>query len=158
VGNSIGVQQPREFQAKLRQIGEFRGFSLAPNRVATKLQRSFNAFAVTALCAAAVGCRTKSEQAAPPGVHVYGLAAHEAVAPECKAYAQQLLKCVANDHFPADAKDAEKSALAQMMDGMKLDDVAPAARAQALSDAAGRCQDALDTLRESSKTSCPGVL
>ena len=80
------------------------------------------------------------------------------VAPECRTYAQQLLRCVADAHFPAPEKEAERSALAQMMDGMRLDDVAPEARAQALSDARGRCQDALNTLHESSRTSCPGVL
>lgn len=112
--------------------------------------------------ASAVACHGKSDAAgaapASSTVHIYGLAPNEPVAAECKAYAQSVLRCVANPHFPREAKEAQTSALVQMMDRMKFADVPAAERAAAIAGASQECQDALSTLQLSSQVACPGVL
>lgn len=92
-----------------------------------------------------------------PSEHIYGLAPSEPVAAECKAYAEAVLRCVADPHFQQNAKPAQLSALAQMMNRMNLTAVAEPERAAALTNAAAECGDALSTLEVSSKSACPAA-
>lgn len=119
---------------------------------------------VAALLAALVltSCRDKAEptaaSAAPSAsVRVYGLAPGEDVPASCRAYAQKVLQCMQDSHFPKEAREAQTSALAQMMDRMKLADVPAAERAEALKNAADECDVTLSSLREASRTSCPSA-
>jgi hypothetical protein len=107
-------------------------------------------------------CRGKQRSVdRAPGMssaHVYGLSPNEPVAAECKRYAENVVRCVADPHFPSDTKQAQISALVQMMDRMKFADVPAADRGEAIAGAAEECRAALSTLELSSKVACPGAL
>jgi hypothetical protein len=116
--------------------------------------------AVAGLLAVSACHGKRSNAGAAPSasiVHVYGLLPNEPVAAECKKYAQNLLKCVADPRFPPDMRQAQTSALAQMMDRMRFADLAEAERGAAIAGAAEECQAALSTLESSSKVACPGA-
>lgn len=108
-------------------------------------------------------CKTESaskqgEFAQPaPSARVYGLQPGEDVPEVCRTYAQKVLRCVAHERFPHDAREAQTSALQQMMQRMKLEGVTPSEHAAALRSAEEECDVSLNTLRISSRESCPGV-
>ncbi|MES1207316.1 MAG: hypothetical protein ABUS79_15370 [Pseudomonadota bacterium] len=69
----------------------------------------------------------------------------------CEAYRRKLLLCMENDHFPKDAKESQRLALAQMLAIVVQERREGAAAAEA------NCRDSIETMKESGKTSCPGV-
>jgi hypothetical protein len=118
--------------------------------------------AIVCVLAVSPACRGKQRSVdRAPGVsspHVYGLSPNEPVAAECKQYAENVLRCVADPRFPSDTKQAQTSALVQMMDRMRFADVPAADRGEAIAGAAEECRAALSTLELSSKVLCPGAL
>ncbi len=109
---------------------------------------------------AACGKKAVVPQQARVEAPIYGAASDVhagAVLPAaCDEYRRQLLRCMENDHFPKSAKEAQRSALEQMLslakeESRRTDDPG-AAKA-----VAENCRDSLSTLAESSKESCPGV-
>jgi hypothetical protein len=113
--------------------------------------------------AALAGCSEKRRSAGSKGnapassAHVFGLSAGEDVPPSCRAYAEKMIQCMQDPHFPKDARDAQTSALVQMMDRMKLTGIAAAERAEATRNAADECDTTLSALRAASGTSCPSA-
>jgi hypothetical protein len=108
------------------------------------------------------GCRNESssqqaELQPVPSARVFGLQPGEDVPEVCRTYAQKVLRCVAHERFPHDAREAQTSALQQMMQRMKLEGVTPSEHAAALRSAEEECDVSLNTLRISSRESCPGV-
>lgn len=73
----------------------------------------------------------------------------------CDVYRRKLLRCVENEHFPRDARDAERSALAQML-AMIRQSVRQKDRAE-IRAAEENCVASLAAMQESGKESCPGV-
>jgi hypothetical protein len=124
-----------------------------------------SALVVAALLAsgAAAGCREKTRLASNKGTtpvssaHVYGLSLGDDVPPSCRTYAEAMIRCMQDPHFPKDARDAQTSALVQMMERMKLTDVAAAERAEATRNSADECDVTLSALRAASGTSCPSA-
>jgi hypothetical protein len=100
---------------------------------------------------------SKGGPAPAPTAPVYGLGPGEDVPPSCRAYAQKVVQCMQDPHFPADARAAQTSALQQMMGRMKLADVPVAERADAAKNAADECDVTLSALRAASGTSCPSA-
>jgi hypothetical protein len=123
------------------------------------------ALVVAALLAsgALAGCREKSgptgDKSTTPvsSAHVYGLSPGDDVPPACRTYAEKVIQCMKDPHFPKDARDAQTSALVQMMNRMKLSDVPAAERAETTRNAADECDVTLSALRAASGTSCPGA-
>lgn len=89
--------------------------------------------------------------------HVFGLSASDDVPPPCRVYAEKMIQCMRDPHFPKDARDAQTSALAQMMDRMKLTGIAEPERADAMRNASDECDTTLSALRAASATSCPSA-
>lgn len=92
-----------------------------------------------------------------PSAQVFGLYAGDDVPPSCRAYAEKMIQCMQDPHFPKDARDAQTSALVQMMDRMKLTGIAEAERADATRNASDECDTTLSALRAASATSCPSA-
>lgn len=88
---------------------------------------------------------------------MFGLSAGDDVPPSCRTYAEKVMQCMRDPHFPKDAREAQTSALGQMMERMRLADVAPAERAETARNAADECDVTLSALRAASGTSCPSA-
>jgi hypothetical protein len=124
-----------------------------------------SALVVAALLAsgAAAGCRDKTRPDVTKGTTpvssalVYGLSPGEEVPAGCRTYAEKLIQCMQDPHFPKDARDAQTSALVQMMARMKLTDVPAAERAETTRNATDECDVTLSALRAASGTSCPSA-
>lgn len=129
----------------------------------TPIRRSALLLAAVLTSGASAGCSERHRSAGSKGnapassAHVFGLSADDDVPPSCRVYAEKVVQCMQDPHFPKDARDAQTSALVQMMDRLNLSGIAVAERAEATRNAADECDITLSALRAASGTSCPSA-
>lgn len=113
--------------------------------------------ALSVNCQRAENAATGTAAAASASAQVFGVDPREDVPVECRAYADKVLRCMKDPHYPKELLEAQASALKQMMEILGLKGVAPADRRETFRNASQQCGAALDALRDSGQSSCPDV-